>query len=207
MLAIKLTLLPGLPILSLPVTAGGRLLMALMSWNKSYSVGVQTIDSQHNVLFDIINELHGAMMKGQAHSLTGSLLRKLLDYTNTHFSAEEAMIGTVNKKLIGPLLRTAGIERAGEPCGRVTEEQVRRLSVFLSCWRFPVTGTQGWLRAQVTSGGVDTAEIDPQRMESKIVPGLFLAGEIIDVDGDCGGYNLQWAWSSGRIAGLHAAAQ
>jgi hemerythrin len=92
MLAIKLTLLPGLPILSLPVTAGGRLLMALMSWNKSYSVGVQTIDSQHNVLFDIINELHGAMMKGQAHSLTGSLLRKLLDYTNTHFSAEEAMM-------------------------------------------------------------------------------------------------------------------
>ncbi len=122
-------------------------------------------------------------------------------------SAEEAMIGTVNKKLIGPLLRTAGIERAGEPCGRVTEEQVRRLSALLSRWRFPVTGTQGWLRAQVTSGGVDTAEIDPQRMESKIVPGLFLAGEIIDVDGDCGGYNLQWAWSSGRIAGLHAAAQ
>jgi hypothetical protein len=89
----------------------------------------------------------------------------------------------------------------------VTEEQVRRLSALLSRWRFPVTGTQGWLRAQVTSGGVDTAEIDPQRMESKIVPGLFLAGEIIDVDGDCGGYNLQWAWSSGRIAGLHAAAQ
>ena len=66
--------------------------MALMKWDKSYSVGVQAIDSQHNALFDIINELHGAMMVGQAHSMTGPLLRKLLEYTNTHFSAEEEMM-------------------------------------------------------------------------------------------------------------------
>jgi hemerythrin len=66
--------------------------MALMTWSKSYSVGVQIIDSQHTVLFDILNDLHSAMMTGQAQSLTGPLLRKLLDYTNTHFKAEEAMM-------------------------------------------------------------------------------------------------------------------
>jgi len=68
--------------------------MALMTWNKNYSVGVQTIDSQHTVLFDILNDLHAAMLKGQAQSLTGPLLRKLLEYTNTHFKAEEAMMAT-----------------------------------------------------------------------------------------------------------------
>jgi hemerythrin-like metal-binding protein len=66
--------------------------MALMTWNKSYSVGVQSIDTQHTGLFEILNDLHAAMMKGQAQSLTGPLLRKLLDYTNTHFKAEEAMM-------------------------------------------------------------------------------------------------------------------
>jgi hemerythrin len=66
--------------------------MALMTWSNSYSVGVQAIDSQHHVLFDIINELHAAMMKGQAQSLTGPLLKKLLEYTRTHFTAEEAML-------------------------------------------------------------------------------------------------------------------
>jgi hemerythrin len=92
--AIRLIFWPWLPIFSLPAFAGGRLQMALMMWNNSYSVGVPAVDSQHNVLFDIINELHAAMMNGQAQSLTGPLLRKLLDYTNTHFKAEEAMMAS-----------------------------------------------------------------------------------------------------------------
>ena len=66
--------------------------MALMTWNSSYSVGVKTLDSQHTVLFDILNDLHEAMLKGQAHSMTGPLLRKLVDYTRTHFTAEEGML-------------------------------------------------------------------------------------------------------------------
>jgi hemerythrin len=63
-----------------------------MCWNSTYSVGVKTLDSQHTVLFDILNDLHAAMMKGQAQSLTGPLLSKLLTYTRTHFSEEEAMM-------------------------------------------------------------------------------------------------------------------
>jgi len=66
--------------------------MALITWNKSFSVGVQTIDTQHTVLFTILNDLHSAMMNGQAQSMTGSLLHKLADYTHTHFADEEAMM-------------------------------------------------------------------------------------------------------------------
>ena len=58
--------------------------------------------------------------------------------------------------------------------------------------------------AQVTAGGAVTAEFDAQTMESRLVSGLYACGEVLDIDGDCGGYNLQWAWSSGRMAGLHA---
>ena len=64
-----------------------------------------------------------------------------------------------------------------------------------------IVGHNDFENAQVTAGGVDTREINPDTMESKIVKGLYFAGEIVDVDGVCGGYNLQWAWSSGYIAG------
>jgi hemerythrin-like metal-binding protein len=63
--------------------------MALASWNSSYSVGVKSIDTQHTVLFDILNELHDAMMKGQASNVTSPLLKKLVKYTQEHFAAEE----------------------------------------------------------------------------------------------------------------------
>jgi predicted flavoprotein YhiN len=59
-------------------------------------------------------------------------------------------------------------------------------------------------KAQVTAGGIVTADFDAQTMQSKLVPGLYACGEVLDIDGDCGGYNLQWAWSSGRSAGYHA---
>lgn len=55
--------------------------------------------------------------------------------------------------------------------------------------------------AQVTAGGVSVAEVSPYTMESELIPGLYFAGEILDVDGTCGGYNLQWAWTSGYLAG------
>ena len=72
-------------------------------------------------------------------------------------------------------------------------------------FRVPITGINSFDQAQVTAGGVDIAEIDTATMESKLVSGLYFAGEMIDVDGDCGGYNLQFAWSTGAIAGKSAA--
>ena len=67
-----------------------------------------------------------------------------------------------------------------------------------------ITETKSFVQAQVTAGGISTEEIDAGTMESKLVSGLYFAGEIMDVDGMCGGYNLQWAWASGYIAGQNA---
>ena len=66
--------------------------MALLSWSSKYSVGVDAMDSQHTVLFGFLNDLHEAMINGQAHKITGELQRKLLEYTRQHFAAEEAMM-------------------------------------------------------------------------------------------------------------------
>ena len=66
----------------------------------------------------------------------------------------------------------------------------------------PVVSVLGFDGAQVTAGGIRTAEFDPKTLQSRLVPGLYGAGEVLDIDGDCGGYNLQWAWSSGYLAGL-----
>lgn len=118
---------------------------------------------------------------------------------------ESAMIGLVHKRLILPLLRAAGMHDPRQASGNVSSEDISRLAALLTDWRFPVTGALGWARAQVSAGGVPTSEMDSSRMESKIVPNLFFAGEVVDVDGDCGGYNLQWAWASGFAAGTAAA--
>jgi len=67
-----------------------------------------------------------------------------------------------------------------------------------------VTGSKGFEDAQVTAGGIDVNEINSQTLESKLVSGLYFTGEVLDIDGLCGGYNLQWAWSSGYVAGKNA---
>ena len=76
-------------------------------------------------------------------------------------------------------------------------------SVLEVCRGFtlPVRGTAGFDSAQVTAGGISTAQFDPRTLQSRLVPGLYACGEVLDIDGDCGGYNLQWAWSSGMLAG------
>lgn len=67
-----------------------------------------------------------------------------------------------------------------------------------------IIGSKSWPSAQVTAGGVATYEIDQYTLESKFVKGLYFAGEIVDIDGDCGGFNLQWAWSSRYVEGESA---
>ena len=75
---------------------------------------------------------------------------------------------------------------------------------FLKHWKLQVIGHGGFKNAQVTAGGIDGKEIGTD-LQMKRFPGLYAAGEVIDIDGDCGGYNLQWAWSSGFVAGRNAA--
>ena len=84
-------------------------------------------------------------------------------------------------------------------------ETCARIAALLKGMRFSINGSAKFSRAQTCAGGVPTDEIDKESMESKLCKGLYFAGELIDVDGDCGGYNLQWAWSTGFIAGSSAA--
>lgn len=118
--------------------------------------------------------------------------------------ANEALIGLFNKKLIDVLLKEAGIGLHVK-AEQVTETQLQMLGRTIRRFRTDVVGSKGFDAAQVCAGGVDTAEIDCRSMESRLVRGLYFAGEVVDIDGTCGGYNLQWAWSSGYVAGSHAA--
>lgn len=123
----------------------------------------------------------------------------------SHKTLAFSFVGFINKRLVPVLLREAGIEDLNKPAGQVTAEERNNIVRILQDWRFEVTGTNLWQSAQVTAGGVDVREINQKTMESRLAPGLFFAGEIIDIDGACGGYNLQWAWSSGSVAGESAA--
>lgn len=115
-----------------------------------------------------------------------------------------SFVGFINKRLVPVILKEAGIEDINKPAAAVTSSEMKSIARILQDWEFEVTGTNSWTSAQVTAGGVDVREIKSKTMESKIVPGLYFAGEIVDIDGDCGGYNLQWAWTSGYIAGESA---
>jgi hypothetical protein len=89
-----------------------------------------------------------------------------------------------------------------EQLAHLTRDDRRRLAHGLVAWRLPVVGTRGYNYAEATAGGVALTEIDPATMRSRVRPGLYLVGEILDVDGRIGGFNFQWAWSSARVAGL-----
>lgn len=88
-----------------------------------------------------------------------------------------------------------------QPVAHLSRDDRRRLARTLNDWDLPVTGTRGYNFAEVTAGGVELAEVDPATMESRRCPRLFLVGEILDVDGRIGGFNFQWAWTTGHVAG------
>lgn len=114
------------------------------------------------------------------------------------------LLGVFNRKLIPCLLKNAGIN----PQCRMSELDNPGLERLIrACKSFPleIEDTNGFDSAQVSAGGVRLTEIDPGTMESRRCGGLYLAGEILDADGICGGYNLQWAWAGGCIAGCSAA--
>ena len=108
--------------------------------------------------------------------------------------------GLLNKSLWNALLRDAGLKPGTDP-GKITEKEVEKLAETVTASRFRIIRTAGFDQAQCCTGGVDVRDVDPETMESRLVPGLRFAGEILDVDGICGGYNLQWCWTSGKRAG------
>ena len=120
---------------------------------------------------------------------------------------EFSLVGLLNKRLIPVLLKEAGISNLKTLVDNLSVVERKKILDVLTDWRFKITGTTSWPNAQVTAGGVDTREVDKDTLESKFVKGIYFTGEVLDVDGACGGYNLQWAWSSGFVAGRNAAQQ
>lgn len=118
-------------------------------------------------------------------------------------TVEEAMLGLMNKKLLHMLWKQNGIKSECK-LSKLPDKQIENLIETIKEWTVEVSATNSFLNAQVCCGGVDCKEI-MDTCESGKVHGLFLTGELLDVDGICGGYNLQWAWSTGYIAGKAAA--
>jgi len=119
-------------------------------------------------------------------------------------------VGTVLRawlpeRLVRALCAAAGVDAAATP-QQLARERRRGLSQLVAATPLPVTGDRGFTFAEATAGGVPLSEVRLETMESRVVPGLHLAGEVLDVDGRIGGFNFQWAWASGFVAGTSAAA-
>ena len=131
--------------------------------------------------------------------------REVLDWLRLRretMGAHEAstlLVGSCHTRLGQMLCKAAGF--TNQPAAFLTDDDLRRIAAQATGFTLPITGTCGFDQAQVTAGGLQTGEFDPRTMQSRLVPGLYACGEVLDVDGDCGGFNLQWAWSSGRLAG------
>lgn len=133
-------------------------------------------------------------------------VKNLLEQRAREFSyrpAVEYLNGVFNKKLGSVLLKEAGIGKG--TVGEIPPFSIKKLAAVIKGLKARVASVNSFDQAQVCSGGVDLSDINPDTMESRLVPGLYFAGEILDVDGICGGYNLQWAWSTGILAGSCAA--
>jgi predicted Rossmann fold flavoprotein len=110
-------------------------------------------------------------------------------------SLQTLLASLIPAAVASALLKAVGIED-DQISGGLTRDSRRALTHALVEWTLPVVGTRGYNYAEVTAGGVSLAEINPRTMESRRCPGLYLIGEIVDVDGRLGGFNFQWAWSS-----------
>ena len=120
-------------------------------------------------------------------------------------AAGDLLSGLLNMRLGYMLVGVAGIAQS-EPAVKIKKHHsLKKLASLLKGWRLDITGTKDFSAAQVTAGGVPLTELDPHTMASKKAPGLYLAGEMLNIHGDCGGYNLHFSWASGITAGKSAA--
>ncbi len=129
--------------------------------------------------------------------------KELLRRTNTNLPMDDILTGILHNRLGRVLTKAAGI-KGKQNAAELSDNERNELCRNVKAFEIELTEPMGMDSAQVTAGGVLTEQFDPNTMESRIVTGLYACGEVLDIDGDCGGYNLQWAWSSGHLAGLHA---
>ena len=144
-----------------------------------------------DIYLDLLPELDFA----QAMDKLLTMAENVGDLTLTDF-----MSGYFQKSITRRICQQCGID-PGVVVHQMTIREIKRFLTAAKALRFRVVGTNSWPTAQTTRGGVDLSQIDHKTMESKLVKGLYFAGEIMDVCGDCGGYNLHWSWVSGARAG------
>ena len=131
------------------------------------------------------------------------LLEELYRRKGRDLPASELLTGILHNRLGRVLTQSAGINM-NRYTSEISDYDLKQLAGLVKSFDVELTEPMGMDCAQVTAGGIVTKEFSETTMESRIVPGLYACGEVLDIDGDCGGYNLQWAWASGRLAGLHA---
>ena len=132
-----------------------------------------------------------------------ALRTELLRRRSTSWNAEDLLTGILHNRLGRILTQSVGIKGTWK-IAELRDDEIDAACSAVKNFEAPLTETMGMDAAQVTAGGIFTSEFDSATMESRLIPGLYACGEVLDIDGDCGGYNLQWAWSSGRLAGGHA---
>ncbi len=187
---------------------GIRVQVAIAYENNRYSGELQFTDYGVSgpVIFDLSRQAAicgGTLELDFLPQLTQqALLRLLNDRCNAlpSLPSQELLTGMLHNRLGRVLLKQCDISFT-QPCNTLTQAQLTALTATAKHLALTLSGTMGLEQAQVTAGGIRTAEFDETTLESKLCGGLYAAGEVLDIDGDCGGYNLQWAWSSGRLAG------
>ncbi|MBR5794166.1 MAG: NAD(P)/FAD-dependent oxidoreductase, partial [Anaerotignum sp.] len=149
--------------------------------------------------------IHLNLMRNLNHDEVVSILhnRKKMMPNQT---LENFLTGILHNRLGRTILRYAGFGFT-DPIHTLKSSDIKRIAHAIQDFEIPVIGAMGFDAAQVTAGGIRTEEFNPKTMESYLCPNLYAAGEVLDIDGDCGGFNLQWAWASGYIAGKQAAHQ
>lgn len=122
-----------------------------------------------------------------------------------HLTLENLFTGILNKKIGQYVLKRAEVVPLSRNVESLTNHEIKAIASVVKGLTFEITDTNGFDNAQVTAGGIDVKDFNPETMESKIHKGLYAVGEILNIDGDCGGFNLQWAFSSAYIAARSAA--
>ncbi len=151
----------------------------------SYAAGLENAELSVEFLPDISAETVRSLLEEKIRS-------------NSYLTADDLLTGVVNRRLGMAIVASVGL-RSGEKC---PFSHINAVVSRLKDFRIKMVGSLGFDMAQVTRGGVRLGEIDPHTMRSRLEDGLYLIGEIADVDGDCGGYNLQWAFSSAHLAAM-----
>ena len=131
------------------------------------------------------------------------LMAELIRRKSTNLPSSELLTGILHNRLGRVIAQEAGVNQ-NRKIAELSDYELAETARLVKSFEVSLTEPMGMDNAQVTAGGIVTKEFDNTTMESRLVPGLYACGEVLDIDGDCGGYNLQWAWASGHLAGHHA---